>query len=253
MSSPNTIRYKPSPSVREVETSDGSVLLDLRHGLCLSLDPISLKVWRLLPLNYSLDQIAEKLASEFGDVTREQIRSDIADFASKLDQKGLLCPGGRQPDASPRCASLLSFPHLFDVFRSVSARIARRTTPRWLIFKALLGLMVFYLLRLRKNVPRVYEVVTGWPRSLKAVPPSNGPQLVCNAVNYACVIYPRRVLCVQRSCITTCLARSCGIAAQMVIGAQKVPYKSHAWTEVHGHAINERRDVQSIYMVWDRC
>jgi hypothetical protein len=37
------------------------------------------------------------------------------------------------------------------------------------------------------------------------------------------------------------------------LGAQTVPVKAHAWTEVDGKAINERRDVQRIYAVWERC
>jgi hypothetical protein len=53
--------------------------------------------------------------------------------------------------------------------------------------------------------------------------------------------------------VTTCLLRTCGIPAQMVIGAQEFPFKAHAWTEVDGRAINERRDVQKVYLVWERC
>ena len=76
---------------------------------------------------------------------------------------------------------------------------------------------------------------------------------VCKAVNYACVWYPKQVLCLQRSFVTTCLLRRHGVAAQMVLGAQKLPFKAHAWVEVKGQAINERSDVQANYAVWDRC
>jgi len=43
------------------------------------------------------------------------------------------------------------------------------------------------------------------------------------------------------------------VPAQMVIGAQKLPFKAHSWTEVNGRAINERFDVQKVYGVWERC
>jgi hypothetical protein len=76
---------------------------------------------------------------------------------------------------------------------------------------------------------------------------------VCTAVNYACVWYPKQTLCLQRSFVTTYLLRKCGISAQMVLGAQKLPFKAHAWVEVDGHAINERSNVQATYAVWDRC
>src|SRR5580704_7845541 len=74
----------------------------------------------------------------------------------------------------------------------------------------------------------------------------------CVAVNYACVWYPKQALCLQRSFVTTYLLRKHGVAAQMVVGAQKLPFKAHAWVEVGGRAVNERSDVQA-YGVWERC
>lgn len=56
---------------------------------------------------------------------------------------------------------------------------------------------------------------------------------------------PKQVLCLQRSAVTTCLMRHNGLRATMVLGAQTLPFKAHAWTEVDGRAVNERRDVQS--------
>jgi hypothetical protein len=76
---------------------------------------------------------------------------------------------------------------------------------------------------------------------------------VTTAVNYACVFYPKQALCLQRSFVTTYLLRKHGVPAQMVLGAQKLPFKAHAWVEVDGRAINERSNVQATYAVWDRC
>jgi len=76
---------------------------------------------------------------------------------------------------------------------------------------------------------------------------------VCTAVNYACSWYPKQALCLQRSFITTYILRKHGVAAHMVLGAQKLPFKAHAWVEVSGQAINERSNVQATYAVWDRC
>jgi hypothetical protein len=75
----------------------------------------------------------------------------------------------------------------------------------------------------------------------------------CMAVNYACVWYPKQALCLQRSFVLTYLLRKHGVAAQMVLGAQKLPFKAHAWVEVDGQAINERSDVKATYGVLDRC
>ncbi len=123
---------------------------------------------------------------------------------------------------------------------------------RFLFWKALIGLVAFDLLGFGRNFARIHHLVSNW----KVHSQEGSPDVVdrvCNAVNYACVVYPKSVLCLQRSAVTTCLLRSCGVAAHMVIGAQKVPFKSHAWTEVDGRPINERRDVQKIYGVWERC
>ena len=73
------------------------------------------------------------------------------------------------------------------------------------------------------------------------------------AVNYAGVWYPKQALCLQRSFVTTYLLRKYGLSAHMVLGAQKLPFKAHAWVEVEGRAVNERSNVQATYAVWDRC
>ena len=38
----------------------------------------------------------------------------------------------------------------------------------------------------------------------------------------------------------------------MILGAQKLPFKAHAWVEVNGRAINERSNI-ATYAIWDRC
>lgn len=85
------------------------------------------------------------------------------------------------------------------------------------------------------------------------VPTDDALHQVCNAINRACVWYPKRILCLQRSAVTTCLLRNCGVPARMTIGAQRFPFRAHAWTEVNGRPVNERREVEKIYLVWDRC
>jgi hypothetical protein len=124
----------------------------------------------------------------------------------------------------------------------------------FLTWKAVAGLLAFDLLGLgrNRNFARMLRLVGNW-RVVSPANASDAVDQVCDAVNYACVWYPRQVLCLQRSAVTTCLLRSCGVDAKMVIGAQKLPFKAHAWTEVDGCAINERRDVQKIYGVWERC
>lgn len=121
-----------------------------------------------------------------------------------------------------------------------------------LISEALFCLFFFDLMRFGKSFPRLYRFVKA--RSTAAAdPPSDLVDRVCKAVNWACVWYPKRVRCLQRSMTITWMLRRRGKPAAMVMGNQKAPFKAHAWTEVDGTPVNERRNVQAIYEVWERC
>jgi hypothetical protein len=126
----------------------------------------------------------------------------------------------------------------------------RRHSPRILFWKALFGLLAFDVLGLGRNFTELNRMVSRWKVSARTAPEGTNSQ-VCEAINRACVWYPKRVRCLQRSAVTTCLLRDYGIPGKMVVGAQNLPFKAHAWTEVDGTAVNERRDVQKIYQVLD--
>jgi hypothetical protein len=76
---------------------------------------------------------------------------------------------------------------------------------------------------------------------------------LCRAMNLACVFYIRNVLCLQRSAATTLLLRRYGHNAELVIGAQVLPFKSHAWVEADGAIVNDKPYVADIYHVLERC
>jgi Transglutaminase-like superfamily len=121
-----------------------------------------------------------------------------------------------------------------------------------LIAQALCLLLAYDILSAHCRFQTIYAMVRGWKVNGK----TDGPAIidkVCTAVNYACVWYPKQALCLQRSFVTTYLLRKHGIRAQMVLGAQPLPFKAHAWVDVDGRAINERSNVQATYAVWDRC
>jgi hypothetical protein len=78
-------------------------------------------------------------------------------------------------------------------------------------------------------------------------------ETVCQAIDLACVFYPKPVMCLQRSAAVALLLRRYGLRAEMVIGAQVVPFKSHAWVEVDGKVVNDKPYMHDIYRVLDRC
>lgn len=121
----------------------------------------------------------------------------------------------------------------------------------FLFVRALFALLAYDLLSTVCRFQTLYSWVKRWRVAASAEP--DAVDRVCTAVNYACVWYPKQALCLQRSFVTTYLLRKHGVPAQMVLGAQKLPFKAHAWVEVDGRAINERSNVQTTYAVWDRC
>jgi ABC-type uncharacterized transport system permease subunit len=121
-----------------------------------------------------------------------------------------------------------------------------------LFTKAFVGLLAFDICGFSRNFKRLHHTVSTW-RPAKTTPVAGLVEQVCEAVNYACSFYPKRVRCLQRSVVTACLLRAYGVPAQMVFGAQDLPFKAHAWVEVEGCPINERTDVQSNFEVFERC
>jgi hypothetical protein len=138
--------------------------------------------------------------------------------------------------------------------RATSVTLAEKEVEdvRFLFLKAFLGLLAYDLFLLNRNFGALRRVIHRWKVSGTSRSPFTTFS-VCNAVNRACIWYPKQALCLQRSAVTTCLLRSCGVPAEMVLGAQKIPFTAHAWVEVGGQAVNENQPVHARYGVWDRC
>jgi len=39
----------------------------------------------------------------------------------------------------------------------------------------------------------------------------------------------------------------------MILGAQQMPFKAHAWVEVDGRVVNDKPYMREMYPVLDRC
>jgi hypothetical protein len=84
-------------------------------------------------------------------------------------------------------------------------------------------------------------------------PAPDAVERLCAAVDLACVFYWKQVLCLQRSAATVCLLKRSGVPALLVIGAQPLPFKAHAWVEVEGSVVNDKTYMREIYAVLDFC
>src|SRR5437879_12995202 len=122
----------------------------------------------------------------------------------------------------------------------------------FLVLKAYLKLIYFDLYLARGNFSDLYNKVRGYPTGKKAEA-ADAVEQICSAVDMACIWYWKEALCLQRSAATACLLKKHGVAAQMVIGAQRIPFKAHAWVEVDGLVVNDKPYMQEMYAVLDRC
>lgn len=122
----------------------------------------------------------------------------------------------------------------------------------FLVLKAYMQLIRFEWHLLPGNFVALYNQVRNCPIRKMSVGTNFVPR-VCAAVDMACVWYWKDVLCLQRSAATTCLLRRYGVPAWLVIGAQQLPLKAHAWVEVDGQVINDKPYTPDLYAVLDRC
>ena len=121
-----------------------------------------------------------------------------------------------------------------------------------LVLQAYLMLIQFDLYLARENFEALYNKVRTYPISTKPAPP-NLLDPICSAVDMACIWYWKEALCLQRSAATACLLRRHGVRADLVIGAQQMPFKGHAWVEVNGRVVNDKPYTPQMYQVLDRC
>lgn len=75
---------------------------------------------------------------------------------------------------------------------------------------------------------------------------------ICRAMDYACIFYWKPVLCLQRSTATAIILKRYGYSATVVIGAQVLPMRSHAWVEVGSEIVNDKAYVASRYKILER-
>jgi prolyl oligopeptidase len=121
-----------------------------------------------------------------------------------------------------------------------------------LVAKALFCLIRTDLLLYHRGIAALHVVLSEMSPSSKTVPVCP-LERICRAADIACVLYCKRVYCLQRSAATTMLLRRCGFAAELVIGARIVPFKSHAWVELDGVVLNDKAYIPRLYSELERC
>jgi len=128
----------------------------------------------------------------------------------------------------------------------------RKTFMFLLIVRAYIALIRFDLFLSRGDFAGLYDAVRR--RTCRTVGIEDDiTRKICSAVDIACIWYWKHVLCLQRSAAAACLLRDNGVPAELVIGAQHMPFRAHAWVEVQGCVVNDKSYTNEMYAVLDRC
>ncbi len=122
----------------------------------------------------------------------------------------------------------------------------------FLVLRSYIALIRFDLYLARGNFPGLYDAVRRVPVRTADVQEATAGR-ICSAVDLACIWYWKPVLCLQRSATTACLLKQHGVPAELVIGAQHMPFCAHAWVEVDGRVVNDNEYTKDMYAVLDRC
>ena len=85
-----------SPDVRSTYSEDGAVLLDIRKGLCYSLNPVAARVWSAVearPSGVDLHGLVDAIGTDY-TIPPEQLECDVIEYLSKLEKMGLVQRNG---------------------------------------------------------------------------------------------------------------------------------------------------------------
>jgi hypothetical protein len=85
----NEQTFTISDAIRSTRTEDGCVLLDIRQGLILGLNPVGSNIFELLQRGFDQPRIADIISKQFG-VDLQTVRTDVLAFVETLQAHNIL-------------------------------------------------------------------------------------------------------------------------------------------------------------------
>jgi hypothetical protein len=225
-------------------TTDGGVVLDLKHDRLLKLNTVGTEMWTLLSRGMSETQVVGEIAHRYG-VDQLRVGDDLRALLRRGEELGLSPESAliaEPTEQGPPKQEKQSF------VASEQDQVVLNAVPTSAVLKAIFGLALFDIILSCRPVESLFSVVKSWPlRRLRAASESTVIGQISSAVERASVWYPKKALCLQRSAVTTCLLRDRGIRASMVVGVRPMPFLAHAWVEVQGRVVNDFPRVKIFY------
>jgi hypothetical protein len=221
----------------------GALVFEPEHDRLLKLNSTGIEIWKLLSNGKNETEVIQTMADLY-KVDTALVARDLQELVRKISEHGLRADSylvTEYTDAADRATmppSALGYtPH-----------DQRHCKPkRSLILRALLGLALFDTILSLCSFRTLCSLVESWPVKHWMTNGIDLTEEICAAVDRACVWYPRKALCLQRSAVTACLLRSNGVAARLVIGARPMPFLAHAWVEADDAVVNDFPRVRQFY------
>jgi hypothetical protein len=233
-----------------IATEDGGILLDIEQDRILKLNSASLLFWQELAKGRNDFEIVDRI-SKGHSLDPELVLRDLNALQRQIAHLGLnpeacLLTGDTSPESSPE--ELPNFPWY------AGKREEGEDVSPLLTAAGMFGITAFDVVLSLFSMKRLCALVRWFPTRRLTIRNQNTViEKVCRAVERACVWYGKRSLCLQRSAVTTCMLRSFGLPASLVVAAQVMPLTAHSWVEVHGSVINDHKAVKRLYRVLARC
>lgn len=245
------IRLAPDICISPI-TEDGCVILDFGQDKVLSINKTGAVILHKIASSESGLSRADLVSAvgvevEFSDPSR--IEAVVNGLIDKLNEKGILQTSAASASAYSRRLRGMAVQCAVNGTRFLIGVLLklRLHTP------AALAALVMVDVGLKlTGINALRRIVSDWPINGEAPDPKMVAH-VCSTVIRACAWHPKKALCLQRSATTTCLLRSVGAPAEMVIGVHKMPFYGHAWVEVHSEVVNDHPKVQTFFHVLSRC
>ena len=232
-----------SPHISSHSTADGTVILDIERGVFYSVVGFASDVWSRL--DHSEARTVEDVIKSIAANKEHHQRSstDVSRVLTRFAEKGIVTTNSLERKVS------ITFKSKWNDLLLFSAKFVVQSMLkfRFLTLAALLNLAWLDLLLRHHGFAAFHGVVKNWPVHESTPVSPAGTQRIREAVERAITIYPRSALCLPRSAVNSCLLRSAGVDARMVIACRKIPFKAHAWVEASGEVITDNPKVRNGY------
>jgi hypothetical protein len=85
-------KYFRNNEILDGHLDGGLVMMDIQKGKYFGLNPVGKRIWEIIEVPKSFDEITDLLQAEF-EVTPEQCRLEVEEFLAKMAKAGIIKKG----------------------------------------------------------------------------------------------------------------------------------------------------------------